>query len=162
MDRKKMLIVLLSTVAVAVMVAVTATYPVVSATAPLTNVKQTGLPVLDNGNPETVPNVWPYKMMRLQGCFGFVEVSEGFKERVLSIAKSDEDVQNLINDGYNIVGVRPIVKTIVEEDGSITKKATGAIVTLNKDSARAIVKVDVENAKVTEIVILTETTITKP
>lgn len=41
-------------------------------------------------------------------------------------------------------------------------KATGAIVTLSKESTRVIVKVDIENAKVTEIVTFTETTITKP
>ncbi|MCS7131301.1 MAG: hypothetical protein NZ934_01010, partial [Hadesarchaea archaeon] len=60
------------------------------------------------------------------------------------------------------VGVRPIVKAIVKEDGSITMKAIGAIIVLRKDSASAIVKVDVENAKVTEIVTFTKTVITKP
>ena len=100
-------------------------------------------------------------MMRGQGCFGLIEVSEGFKDKVINIAKSDEDVQNLLNDGYVITNVRPIVKTIVGDDGSVMMKATDAIVTLNKESARAIVKVDVENAKVTEIVTFTKTTITK-
>ena len=38
-------------------------------------------------------------------------------------------------------------------------KATDAVVTLSKESA---VKVNVENAKVTEIVTFTKTTITKP
>lgn len=62
----------------------------------------------------------------------------------------------------SIINVRPVVKTIVGDDGSVTMKATGAIVTLSKESTRVIVKVDVENAKVTEIVTFTETTITKP
>jgi hypothetical protein len=101
--------------------------------------------------------------MRGQGCYGSIEVSEEFKENVINIAKSDTDVQNLLNQGYNITGVRPIIKTIVEGNGTVITKATSAILMLQKDTTgRAVVTVDVENAKVTEIVILTETVIQKP
>jgi len=100
---------------------------------------------------------------RVHGCYGFVEVSEEFKENVINIAKSDQDVQNLLNDGYNITGVRPIIKTIVEGDGNVVTKATSAIVMLEKDTAsHASVWVDLEEGKVTEIVILTGTVIEKP
>jgi len=105
---------------------------------------------------------WPRGGMRGRGCFGFVEVSDEFKDNVVNIAKNDTDVQNLLNDGYNITGVRPIIKTIVEGDGSVVTKATSAIVMLEKDTSHASVWVDVENAKVTEIVILTRTVIEKP
>jgi len=98
-----------------------------------------------------------------QGCYGFIEVSEEFKENVINIAKTDTDVQNLLNEGYNITGVRPIIKTIVEGDGTVVTKATSAILMLQKDTTGlAVVTVDVENAKVTKIVILTKTVIQKP
>jgi len=105
----------------------------------------------------------PSRGMRGRGCYGFIEVSEEFKENVINIAKNDTDMQNLLNEGYNITGVRPIIKTIVEGDGTVVTKATNAIVILEKDTTGyAIVKVDVANAKVTEIVILTKTVIEKP
>ena len=106
---------------------------------------------------------WTHREMRGRGCYGTIEVSDAFKENVINIAKSDTDVQNLLNQGYNITGVRPIVKTIVEGDGTVVTKATSAILMLQKDTTgRAVVTVDVENAKVTEIVILTKTVIQKP
>jgi len=54
------------------------------------------------------------------------------------------------------------MKSIVQIDGSVTTKATSAIVMLvNGTTGRAAVYVDVANGKVTEIVILTRTVITK-
>jgi hypothetical protein len=114
------------------------------------------------GNMSMGMHVMPHRM-RGHGCYGSIELSEEFKENVINIAKSDTDVQNLLNQGYNITGVRPIVKTIVEGDGTVVTKATSAILMLQKDTTgRAVVTVDVENAKVTEIVILTKTVIQKP
>lgn len=96
-----------------------------------------------------------------QGRYRFVEVSEEFKENVLNIAKSDDDVQALLDDGYNITAVRPFIKAIVEADGNVVTKATTAIVMLEKDTSHASVWVDLEEAKVTKIVILTRTVIEK-
>lgn len=107
----------------------------------------------------------PRGWMRGRGCFGygFIEVSEEFKENVIKIAEDDSDVQNLLNDGYNITGVKPIIKTVVEGDGTIVTKATTAIVMLEKDTTgRAMVWVDLEQGKVTKIAILTLTIIEKP
>ncbi|MEM3698089.1 MAG: hypothetical protein QXQ94_11475 [Candidatus Bathyarchaeia archaeon] len=105
----------------------------------------------------------PHGGMRGRGCYGSIEVSEEFKENVINIAKSDTDVQNLLNQGYNVTAVKPIIKTVVEGDGTVVTKATSAILMLQKDTTgRAFVTVDVENAKVTEIVILTKTVIQKP
>lgn len=100
--------------------------------------------------------------LRGRGHSGFIEVSEEFEENVVNIAKSDEDVQELLDDSYNITGVRPIIKSIVEADGDVETKATSAIVMLEKDTtSRAFVSVDLEEAKVTKIVILTRTVIEK-
>lgn len=91
-----------------------------------------------------------------------ITVSQEYKDNVVSIAQNDSDVQNLLADGYNITDVRPIISAVVEADGTVTMKATTAIVTLTQNSTgKAHVTVDVEQAEVTEIVILTRTVIEK-
>lgn len=159
MDRKSKALILLTVVAVAAMLG-----GVVLATYAADNGQEN-----NNGFPE-----WINAGMMAGTCegprgglhgrrgYGFVEVSEEFEENVINIAKSDQDVQNLLNDGYNITGVRPIIKTIVEGDGTVVMKATSAIVMLEKDTtSHASVWVDLDEAKVTEIVILTRTVIEK-
>jgi hypothetical protein len=94
--------------------------------------------------------------------FGPIEVSAEFEENVLTIAEADEDVQALLDDGYNVTGVRPIIKTVVDGDGNVVTKATDAIVLLEKeDTGRAGAWVNLDEAKVTEIVIMTRTVIEK-
>lgn len=107
-------------------------------------------------------NGWQ-RMKREQRCHRFVEVSDEFKENVTDIAKGDEDVQDLLDDGYNIIEVRPIFKAVVEGDGSVEARATDAVVLLEKDeTSHATVWVDLDEVKVTKIVILTRTVIEKP
>ena len=96
------------------------------------------------------------------GGFGFIEVSAEYNQTVINIAESDSDVQNLLAEGYSISAVRPIIKSVVQADGSVVTKATSAVVMLKKDTTgRAEVYVDVTNGKVTKIVILTRTVIEK-
>jgi len=93
---------------------------------------------------------------------GLITVSEEYKDNVINITESDTDVQALLTEGYNITGVRPIISTMVEADGTVIMKATTAIVSLQKDTTgRALVWVDVEQEKVTRIEILTITVIEK-
>jgi len=97
------------------------------------------------------------------GGFGAIEVSEEFEQTVTSIAESDTDVQDLIADGYNVTSVRPIIKTVIDGEGNVVTKATSAVLTLQKDTTgHATVTVDIEEAKVTQIIILTRTVIDKP
>ena len=106
---------------------------------------------------------WPCGGMRERGYRGFIEVSDEFKENVISIAKNDTDVQNLLNEGYNIIGVRPIIRTVVEGDGTVFSKATSAVLMLEKDTTgRAYIWVDLEQGKVMQIEILAMTIIEKP
>ncbi len=89
-------------------------------------------------------------------------VSEEYRSNVINITESDSDIQNLLAQNYTIVGVKPIIKATVEGDGTVTLKATTAIVTLAKNTTgRAIVWVDVEQAKVTRIEIFSVTVIDK-
>jgi hypothetical protein len=97
------------------------------------------------------------------GGFGPIQVSAEFEQNVTNIANGDTDVQTLLTEGYNITSVRPIIKSVVDANGYVTTKATSAIVTLQKDtSGRANVLVNLEEGKVTKIVILTRTVIEKP
>ena len=122
-----------------------------------------GSPEWFNGRMMLGPCGWPRGGLRGRGGFGFVKVSEEFKQNVINIAESDEDVQNLLADDYNVTRVRPIIKSIVEADGNVETKATSAIVMLEKDvTGKAAVLVDLEADQVTKIVILTRTVIEKP
>ena len=95
--------------------------------------------------------------------FGPIEVSSEFVQNVTNIAKSDADVQNLLAQGYNVTSVKPIITNVVDANGYVTTKATNATVILQKDtSGYASVSVNLEEGKVTRIVILTRTVIEKP
>jgi hypothetical protein len=91
-----------------------------------------------------------------------ITVSQEYKHSVINITESDTDVQNLLAEGYNITGVRPVIKMTIEVDGTVAMKAINAIVTLTQNTTgRALVWVDVEQAEVTRIEILTLTVIDK-
>jgi hypothetical protein len=101
-------------------------------------------------------------LQRGGGYYGFINVSEKYKANAINIAKNDPDVQNLLNDGYNVTGVRPVITTYIDAQGNVVTKATNAIVMLQKDTTgRASVWVDLEAGKVTRIVISTVTVIKK-
>lgn len=123
---------------------------------------------------DTCPSEWIKNRMMLgtprgfpggfrgRGGCGFMEVSEEFEQNVIDIAENDLDVQDLLNDGYNITRVRPIIKSVVGADGDVETKATSAIVILkNETGSHASAWVDIEAGKVTKIVILTRTVIDK-
>jgi hypothetical protein len=90
-----------------------------------------------------------------------VEVSEEFASKVLDILKSDPDASKLLSEGYNVTAVRPIVTLSVAGDGTVTLRATQAVVVLRKDSSWAVVRVDVAQGKVVSIVTVTRTVIKK-
>lgn len=97
------------------------------------------------------------------GRGGFIEVSEEYEANAIATANEDGDVQELLSQGCTVAGVRPIIKTIVDGNGDVTTKATDAIVMLGSEDATtgASVWVDLEEGKVTQIVILTRTVIEK-
>ncbi len=101
---------------------------------------------------------------RVFGCtsMGNIEVSSEYNSTVTAILDNDTDVQNLISEGYTVQSINPIFKTVIEADGTVTTKATTAVAFLqNGTSGYATAKVDITNAKVTEIVIITRTVIDK-
>jgi hypothetical protein len=102
---------------------------------------------------------------RMGHKFGFnidrFEVSSGYTEKVNGILNSDPDVQNLLTQGYNVTRINPVIERVVESDGTVTAKASSAIVSLKGPSGHATVYIDVDSAKVLKIVILTRTVIDK-
>jgi len=127
----------------------------------------------------TFPGPRPFMGRECRGWNGFgsfggagvsLNVSQAFKDNVISIAKNNTDVQNLIASGYNVTGVRPILTATVEGDGTVTLAATTAIVTLTQNTTstntmstgRALVWVNVEQAKVTKIVTMARSVIENP
>ena len=95
------------------------------------------------------------------GGFGAIQVSSDFTQNVTNIAKSDSDVQNLLNQGYNITSVRPVISTVIDGNGNVVTKASSADLTLQSTTGRAFVVVDLDQAKVTKIVTMTVTEIDK-
>ncbi|MEM0085304.1 MAG: hypothetical protein QW743_03795 [Candidatus Methanomethylicia archaeon] len=102
----------------------------------------------------------PVMNKKLKGFI--IEISDEFKEKALNIALSDSDVQNLISQGYNVTNIRPVIKMVVQGDGTVTLKATGAIILLTKGKGEfAQVVVDMEKGIVTQIIIRSITVIQK-
>jgi len=92
---------------------------------------------------------------------GAIQVSSEFIANVTCIANADTDIQNLLNQGYNITSIRPVISTTIDGNGNVVTKASSANLTLLGTNGRAFAVVDIEQAKVTRIVTLTITEINK-
>jgi hypothetical protein len=128
-----------------------------------------------NGNETGLPFIGMDRMMAgdqgrgsggQRGGFGAgignVEVSAEYTQTVEVILNNDTDVQTLIAEGYNMTSIVPIIHSTIGADGTVTSKASTAVVTLvNGTSGIATVNVDIDQAQVTQIVILTRTVIDK-
>ena len=96
------------------------------------------------------------------GGMANIEVSTEYTANVNAILNNDTDVQNLISQGYNVTSINPVVKNVIQGDGTLVTQATTAIVIMqNGTSGYATVKVDVTNSAVTQIVTITRTVINK-
>ncbi len=83
----------------------------------------------------------------MPGGFGSIQVSSDFTQNVTNIAKNDSDVQNLLNQGYNITSIRPVISTVIDGNGNVVTKATTADVILQSTTGRAFVVVDLDSSK---------------
>ena len=96
------------------------------------------------------------------GSIANIEISSEYNATVTAILENDADVTNLISEGYTVTSIYPIVKTVVEGDGTVATKATTAIVTMtNGTSGYSTINVDIANSKVTYITTITTTVIDK-
>ena len=99
-----------------------------------------------------------------RGGFGpeAIQVSAEFTANVTNIAKSDSDVQNLLNQGYNITSIRPVITTSIDGNGNLsTKASTANVLLIGNNGSRSFVVIDLSQVKVTKIVTLTVTEIDK-
>ena len=93
---------------------------------------------------------------------GALQVSADFTANVTNIVNNDSDVQTLLNQGYNITSIRPVITTTIDGNGNVVTKASTADVLLQgNNGSRAFVVVDLTQAKVTKIVTLAVTEIDK-
>ena len=95
------------------------------------------------------------------GRYGSFEASEEFRAKAIAIAEIDPDVQGLLADGYGITRVIPVIKSMVDANGDIARKAVKAVVLLRKGDSKsfATVWVDLNAESVTRIVTLTRTVV---
>ncbi len=102
------------------------------------------------------------QMMGGMDSMNSIEISTEYTTNVNTILGNDSDIQNLIAQGYNVTSINPIIKAVIQGDGTIATQATNATVILtNGTSGFATVNVDVANAKVTQIITFTRTVIDK-
>jgi len=88
-----------------------------------------------------------------------VEVSDEFREKVLSILRTNADTSSLLQQGYNVTRIIPAkFSFVIGGDGTVTVKVTQVVVMLVKDSSRAAVWIDVASGSVIKIVTVTVTT----
>lgn len=97
----------------------------------------------------------------MMGGFGALQISSDFTQNVTNIVQNDSDVKNLLTQGYNITTIRPVISTVINGNGNVVTSATTANVILKGTSGRALVVVDLTQAKVTKIVTTTTTVIDK-
>jgi len=87
-----------------------------------------------------------------------VEVSDEFKEKILSILQSNANTSSLLQQGYNVTRIIPVkFSFVIGGDGTVTVKVTQVVVELVKDSNRAVVWIDVSTGSVLKIVTVTVT-----
>ena len=84
-----------------------------------------------------------------------IVVSDEFRQNVIGILESNTTTADLINNGYNVTMIKPIIQEVVNGDNTVTLHATGAIVILhnNNGSHQGNIKVliDLENGKVVKL-----------
>ena len=102
---------------------------------------------------------WPFALPLKRWKCGFaphsafVELSEEFKQKVVEILKSDTDTSALLSSGYNITCIEPILRLVVQGDGSVTMKVTKVIVLMVKPGeGKALAYVDLETGTVEKLV----------
>lgn len=98
-------------------------------------------------------------------CGGFgagaIQVSEEYTTSITNIAENDSDVAALISQDYNITAIHPVFSSVVDGNGNVVTKASTANLILQGTTGRALVVVDIDQAKVTKIVTFTVTEVDK-
>lgn len=76
---------------------------------------------------------------------GKVEVSDEYKQMIVEIINNDQDTKYLIDEGYEIVVIKPIIRAYIQEDGTVVLRSEQALVVLTKDDSKVVVLVDTQS-----------------
>jgi len=96
----------------------------------------------------------PQVLLKYHGRFGrglalsAVEVSPEYNSTVLNILRSNSETSQLMNQGYSVVAIRPLIKAYVNANGDVSFKATQSIVVLSNSTAVYTYLVDISNNSV--------------
>lgn len=82
---------------------------------------------------------------------GFVQISPEYNETVMRILSLNSDVKSLLDQGYAVVSIRPVVVAHVQGDGTVILKAQKAVVVLSNGSTVVTYLVDIVSGSVTHI-----------
>ncbi len=86
------------------------------------------------------------------GVGAALELSDELKEGVLAILKEDSNVSELLNEGYNVTAIIPLIKLVVQGDGSIALEVVKVWVNLHKEGEGVVhVLLDYEKGEVVKI-----------
>jgi len=80
-----------------------------------------------------------------------IQVSSEYNQTVMDILKSNEEVLRLLEQGYSVISIRPIIRAYVEGDGTVVFKAQQALVVLSNGSTTVTYLVDISSGTVTHI-----------
>lgn len=112
----------------------------------------------DNGKPsvQQVEEPFGFKLRSWFKCRicpfkGLIQISPEYNETVMRILSSNSDVKSLLDQGYSVVSIRPIVTAYVQADGTVVFKAEKVIVALSNGKIVVTYVVDVVSGSVTHI-----------
>lgn len=61
-----------------------------------------------------------------------IKVSSECTAKINAILNNDSDVQNLMSQGYNVTAINPVIKNVVESNGTRTTKSSKCSSTTSK------------------------------
>lgn len=81
--------------------------------------------------------------------FQGIEVSPEYNTTVLNVLESNSETSQLLNQGYQVALIRPVIKAYISGNGDVTFKATQAIVELTNSTNTYVYSIDIANNSAT-------------
>jgi len=80
-----------------------------------------------------------------------IQISSEYNETLMNILNTNSDAKSLLDQGYSVVSVRPLVTAYVQGDGTVSFKAEKAVVVLSNGNVVVAYIVDIVSRSVTHI-----------
>jgi len=114
-------------------------------TTPLTSKPM--IPMKYNNNNIVKYNKIPPHWRGLQ--ISLIEIDPEYNSTVLDILKSNPETSQLLEQGFSVKAIKPLIKAYISANGEVTLKATQAITVLTNNTAVYTYIVDISNKSVT-------------